>query len=155
METTPAPLPELKSHQPVPSSRPAATPAALPVATPNSVEDHERNRVVRAFLTANMRGHAPGESLSETVPVSDVTKKFYFYTQVADVDAATLTHRWIYRGSTIASIPFKPPRGKEWRASSSKKIPNHMTGEWRVVLVNERGTELASASFTYGNGDSH
>ena len=120
---------------------------AMPRAPASSSQ--QTNRIVRAVLADTLRKHQPIQELAGNLPVSDVTKRFYFFTDVQDVASRRFTHRWEYRGKAVAQIPFTPT-GKTWTGSSSKQIPTHMQGAWRVVLVDERGTELTSVAFSYG-----
>lgn len=110
---------------------------------------HQTNRVVRAALTGTPRKHQPVQELTGELPASDVTKRFYFFTEVREVTSRLFTHRWEYRGKVVAQIPFSPS-GKNWSGSSSKQIPTHMQGAWRVVLADEHGSELESVIFIYG-----
>ena len=134
---TPSPVPEinLAPHTPAVSTNAAAS--------------HQTNRVVRAALTGTPRKHQPVQELAGELPASDVTKRFYFFTEVENVSSRLFTHRWEYRGKVVAQIPFSPS-GKNWSGSSSKQIPTHMQGAWRVVLADEHGSELDSVIFTYG-----
>jgi hypothetical protein len=43
-----------------------------------------------------------------------------------------------------------PVRAASWRTWSSKKIPAHWAGEWKVVVVDESGAELGATSFLVG-----
>ena len=127
----------------LPQTAPPSTPRAEP-SPPN-----QTNRVVRTVLTDTLRKHQPMQALAGILPISDVTKRFYFFTEVQNVSSRRFMHRWEYRGKAVAQIPFSPS-GKNWTGSSSKQIPTHMQGAWRVVLVDERSAELNSVTFTYG-----
>lgn len=135
------------------NTAPAPAPATLitssnaehaPAAPPN-----QTNRIIRAVLTDAVRKHRPVQELAGDLPVSAVTKRFYFITDVQNVTTRRLIHRWEYRGKAVAQIPFFPS-GKNWTGSSNKQIPTHMQGPWRVVLVDEQGKELTSVAFNYG-----
>lgn len=138
-KTPPAPAPQksVASQQPQGRVKEAGTPSGA------------SNLVVRALLTDTMRKHLPVTELSGDVPASDVTKQFHFFTEVHDVGSQRFFHRWEYRGKAVAQISFKPS-GKSWRAASSKQIPTHMQGEWRVVLVDDHANDLTSVDFVYG-----
>ena len=150
----------LKNNSPQPVQTPSTeaapppavaipTPPPAPVSTPLPAPASSTNRVVRAVLTDTVRKHQPVHALAGHLPVSDVTKRFYFFTEVQNVSSRRFIHRWEYRGKPVAQIPFST-NGKNWAGSSSKQIPTHMQGAWRVVLLDERSAELNSVTFTYG-----
>jgi len=144
-----APLAEVTAP-PTPDIAPSS-PAVAMATTPNEklLSPNPANRVVRAVLTDSPRKHYPAQELAGDLPVSDVTKRFYFFTEVHDVVSRRLAHRWEYQGKAMAQISFKPSAAN-WSGSSNKQIPTHMQGAWRVALVDERGTVLSSVDFTYG-----
>ena len=147
----------MKNNLPEPQSAPVTEVAVLPMPTSTPLPAVEistpthppTNRVIRAALTGSPRQHPPIQELAGELPVADVTKRFYFFTEVHDVASRRFKHRWEYRGKTVAQIPFSP-KGKNWTGSSSKQIPTHMQGAWRVVLADEHDAELSSVAFTYG-----
>jgi len=153
--SAPPPAEEIKKSSPAPVVTPVprklATPSTAPAATTRTQASapDPTNRVVRAVLTDTPRKRQPVQALAGDLPVSDITKRFYFFTEIHDVASRRLTHRWEYRGKAVAQIRFSPS-GKNWTGSSSKQIPTHMQGAWRAVLVDEHGTELSSVAFTYG-----
>ncbi len=106
------------------------------------------NRVVRALITDTVRSALPGAALRGTAPATDVTQKFYFFTELENPAGKRFAHVWEYNGKTVARIEFKP-RTNPWRALSSKKFAAHMTGQWRAVLLNEHGAELTSVPLEY------
>lgn len=145
-----SPQVQARSTEAVPSPAEAIpTPPPAPVSTPIPASLPSSNRVVRAVLTDTVRKHQPVQALAGNLPVSDVTKRFYFFTDVQNVVSRRFIHRWEYRGKPVAQIPFST-NGKNWAGSSSKQIPTHMQGVWRVVLLDERSAELKSVTFTYG-----
>ena len=147
----------MKNDVPEPPFAPVTEVAALPtpISVPLPIVEISTpalpptNRVIRAALTSSPRQHPPVQELVGELPVADVTKRFYFFTEVHNVASRRFQHRWEYRGKTVAKIPFSP-KGKNWTGSSSKQIPTHMQGAWRVVLVDDRNAELSSVAFTYG-----
>lgn len=133
----------------VPTSSQATVMIPEPVAHTSIPSPNTTNRVLRAVLTDRLRKGQPLLESSRELPVSGVTKRFYFFTEVQNVASRRFTHRWEYKGKVVAQIPFSTS-GKSWEGSSSKQIPTHMQGEWRAVLVNDHGAELSSVAFTYG-----
>ncbi len=149
------PLPAPAVQVALPAAGEVAAPSPATVVTPVPVthisapSPNPTNRVLRAVLTDSPRKGQPLRESSGALPVSDVTKRFYFFTEVQGVASRRFTHRWEYKGKAVAQIPFSTS-GKSWTGSSSKQIPTHMQGQWRAVLVDDRGVELSSVAFTYG-----
>ena len=131
----------------LPAPEPASVPLAAEEIPPPSLK--QTNRVVRAELTGAPRKNESVPELAGDLPAAAVTQRFYFFTEVHEVASQRFKHRWEYRGKAVAQISFSP-KGKKWTGSSSKQIPTHMQGAWRVVLVDDGGTELGSVAFTYG-----
>lgn len=128
-----------------------AGPVPASVAVPGNENNGGRNRVIRALLTDSLRGQQPDAALGTEIPAADKTVRFYFFTEVGQPTGKSYAHVWEYNGKVAARIPFNP-RSDPWRASSNKRIPTHLQGQWRAVLVDEHGNELASTGFTYGTG---
>ena len=147
--TEPLPAPSVEVI--LPAVGEVAAPSQATVVTPVPVAHipAPANHVLRAVLTDNLRKSQPLRESSGALPVSDVTKRFYFFTEVQNVASRRFTHRWEYKGKAVAQIRFSTS-GKNWTGSSSKQIPTHMQGQWRAVLVDDRGAELSSVEFTYG-----
>ena len=105
-------------------------------------------RVVRAELSAGMNGKEPSVRLQPPIQVTGRDNRtIFFFSEVRDFDGQTLFHRWEREGSVLMSIPFEV-RGERWRVHSNKTITPRMTGNWRVVLADSSGNELASSDFS-------
>lgn len=147
---TALPVPETTQGAPSPAIQKAtaAPQSRTPVKSPDTASAGA-NLIVHAVLSDKMRNHRPVTELAGNVPASDVTMRLHFFTEVHDVGSRRFTHRWEYRGKPVAQINFKPS-GRNWSAASSKQIPTHMQGEWRVVLADDQGRALTSLDFVYG-----
>ncbi len=148
-----APLPMTQITAPpaveiTPSPTPPLT-APVPATHTQQSSPNQTNRVVRAVLTDTPYKRQTVQSLVGELPAAAAIKRFHFFSEVQNVSSQRFTHRWEYRGKPVAQIVFSPS-GKNWAGASSKQIPTHMQGAWRVVLVNESGVELTSVAFTYG-----
>lgn len=149
------PLPTLAAEVALPAMVEVAPPSQAIVVIPEPVahistpSSNPTNRVLRAVLTDSLRKGQPLRESNGALPVSDVTKRFYFFTEVQGVVSRRFTHRWEYKGKAVAQISFSTSV-KNWTGSSSKQIPTHMQGQWRAVLVDDHGAELSSVAFTYG-----
>jgi hypothetical protein len=105
-------------------------------------------RVLRAQLSAGVRGKEPTARLQPPVQVTGRgDRTIYYYSEVRDFDGQTVFHRWEREGKVIASVPIKI-RGQRWRFYSRKTITPKMTGDWRVILADSTGKELAGSSFS-------
>lgn len=103
--------------------------------------------VVRAQLSAGIRAKEPTARLLSPIQATGrESRTIYFFSEVRDLGGKTLFHRWQRDGKVIASVPFDV-RGERWRFYSKKTITPRMTGEWRVVLTDSAGKELASTTF--------
>jgi hypothetical protein len=144
--------------------------ARKPVAKPATAEPHDRAaaasaspeetkapatepaiadpRVVRAQLSAGMNGKEPTVRLQPPLQVTGRDNRtIYFFSEVRDFEGQTLFHRWEREGSVLTTIPFEV-RGERWRVYSNKTITPRLTGNWRVVLADSSGNELASSDFS-------
>jgi hypothetical protein len=103
--------------------------------------------VVRAELSAGIRAKEPTARLQPPIQATGrESRTIYFFSEVRDLGGTTLFHRWQRDGKVIASVPFEV-RGERWRFYSKKTITPRMTGDWRVVVVDSAGKELASTAF--------
>jgi len=105
-------------------------------------------RVLRAQLSAGVKGKEPTARLQPPVQVTGRgDRTIYYFSEVRDFDGQTVFHRWEREGKVIASVPIKI-RGQRWRFYSRKTITPKMTGDWRVVLADSTGKELAGTTFS-------
>ncbi|MFQ5638585.1 MAG: DUF2914 domain-containing protein [bacterium] len=101
--------------------------------------------VERATLTSGIVNREPVDNLSSMT--TDVNNMFFF-TEIRDKTGQTILHRWIYRGTIKAEIPFKIG-GPRWRVHSSKKIIPAWSGAWKVQVVDSGGNILHEDSFVF------
>lgn len=74
--------------------------------------------------------------------------KVYFWTKIEGAEEPTaIRHVWYYQGKEMASIELAV-RDKSWRTWSYKTIIPEWTGEWTVVVSDDQGREVTTASFT-------
>ncbi len=129
--------PSARSGQRVAADEPK--PAVAPTITDS--------RVLRAQLSAGIKGKEPTARLQPPIRVSGHTDRtIYYFSEVKNLDGQTLFHHWERDGRVLATIPFKI-RGQRWRVYSRKTITPQMTGRWRVVLADSSGKELANSAF--------
>ena len=114
-------------------------------ATP--VAFHQGGHVGRAIFTTEIDDREPQNTIRE-LPNSH--RKIYYFTELRDMAGQTVTHRWTYKGKTMAKIRFKV-RGSRWRVYSSKKLEPQQVGQWQASVVDSSGRTLSSASFNYAS----
>jgi hypothetical protein len=135
----------------------AAEDGTGPAAASGSAEETEAEpvapaitdpRVLRAQLSAGIREKEPTVRLQSPIQVTGRSDRtIYFFSEVRDLGGQTLVHRWEREGRVLATIPFEI-RGQRWRVYSRKTITPRMTGNWRVVLADSTGKELAGSAFS-------
>jgi len=72
----------------------------------------------------------------------------YYFTELKGMTGQTVTHRWIYKGETMAEVKFDvgAPR---WRVWSTKTLLSEWTGTWTVQVLNGLGDVVFEESFEY------
>jgi hypothetical protein len=91
---------------------------------------------------------ADREPSDELSVVSSSLGRVYFFTELLDLGGQRVTHRWEQGGEVRAEVQFDVG-GPRWRVWSSKQIPPEWAGEWRVAVLDEAGSQLATESFSY------
>ncbi len=112
-------------------------------ATP--VAFHQGGHVGRAIFTTEIDDREPQDNIRE---LPNTYRKIYYFTELRDMAGQTVTHRWTYKGRTMAKIRFKV-RGSRWRVYSSKALEPHLVGQWKASVVDSSGRTLSSGSFRY------
>jgi len=129
------------------SAEPPGAAAPEAAAEPSTEVPVVDARVARAQLTSAVKDREPVDRLPSSIQVSDGRlARIVFFSEVRDLAGQTLSHRWEHRGETVAEVSFIIG-SDTWRMHSAKRVTAAMTGEWRVVVVDEVGTELASVPF--------
>jgi hypothetical protein len=154
----PTPLDQAKSEPPnmAPEPESSAEPAVQaeiatsiePSNEPYTAASAFDARVVRAQLTSAINDREPVDRLPSSIRVSDGgIGKVLFFSEVRDLAGQRLSHRWEREGNVMADISFSVG-GNTWRMHSSKRVTPAMAGNWRVVVADAGGAELASVPFT-------
>lgn len=102
-------------------------------------------RVARAVITNAIEDREPVDDLSEFRNDQPI---IYFFTELQNLEGATVTHRWELDGKLMAEVPFRvgSPR---WRVWSSKNLDPESTGNWQVTVVSSNGEVLEAKQFDY------
>lgn len=106
---------------------------------------HAEDGVARAAFTTEISEREPVDEVSE---LTNDTSKIYYFTEIKGLEGQTLTHRWELNGEIQATISI-PIGGNRWRIWSSKNLNADATGEWKVTVLDEAGSELSGNSFNY------
>jgi hypothetical protein len=101
-------------------------------------------------LTAEI---AFGTGIADRMPVGQAdtfsvsVDTVYFWTKIMGATApTTVNHLWFHDGQKMASVSL-PVRTDSWRTWSYKTILPEWTGEWKVVVTDDQGKEIASKTF--------
>ena len=106
---------------------------------------HAEEGVARAAFTTAISEKEPVDEVSE---LTNDTSKIYYFTEIKGLEGQTLTHRWELNGEIQASVSI-PIGGNRWRIWSSKNLTADTTGEWKVTVIDEAGSQLSENSFNY------
>ena len=118
---------------------------ALVVLAPLPVLSAEAE-VSRAQFTTAVLDREP---IDELATLSTDADKVFFFTELRNMDGATVTHRWTLNGTVMAEISFNV-RASRWRVYSNKALLPERRGDWVVDIVDDKGTVIASRTVAYG-----
>ena len=104
--------------------------------------------VARAQFTTGVVDREPVDAVRG---VSADTDRVFFFTELRDLQGQHVVHRWEYAGEPVAVVGFDVG-GPRWRVWSSKQMEPEQTGTWRVYVVKEDGSVLASEELSFGDG---
>jgi hypothetical protein len=105
--------------------------------------------IARAQFTTGIEAREPIDRIGSVVYTEgQQLKRLFYFTELRDLKGETIIHRWEHEGEVVAEVKFDV-RGNRWRVYSSKYLSPHMTGQWRVIVVNSQGESLISADFTF------
>ena len=114
-------------------------------------EDSTGTMTKTSNLTAEI---AFGTGIADRMPVGQAdtfsvsVDTVYFWTKIIGAETpTTVNHLWFHDGQKMASVSL-PVRAESWRTWSYKTILPEWTGEWKVVVTDDQGKEIASKTFT-------
>ena len=88
------------------------------------------------------------EPLDQVTFVESDIEKIYLFSDLRGLAGQIVTHRWSYKGQTMAEVAFEV-RGPRWRVWSSKELRLDWLGDWTVEIVSQDGEVFAAETFTY------
>lgn len=101
--------------------------------------------ITRAAFTNAIEGREPVEQLTQ---LGNDKTSVYFFTEITGMNGHTITHRWEFGGETRFEISFSVGADR-WRVWSNKTLAPDMTGEWKVVVLDEAGFILRTELLNY------
>ena len=122
-----------------------STPGAAPAAAPASAAPAATASVVQAQFTTAVNNREPADNLTT---LDNSHTQVLFFTTLKNAEGQTITHRWQYRGQTLAEVKFHP-QANHWRVWSSKTLMPSQTGTWTVEVVDGSGKVLTSKTLDY------
>jgi len=121
----------------------------VPAAAVTTADAPESEYIARAVLTSGIRNREPVDTIGPNISSLDSTaRQVYLFTEFRDLQGHKVVHRWEYEGEPVATVNFRVG-GDRWRVYSSKLLPPHMTGEWRVSVEDTDGSQLGTYTFLY------
>lgn len=117
----------------------ADAPAARQKESAQTASEKSELSVARAAIALNIKDLEP-ENAGDTFPPE--VKRLYCFTHIkGSSGAAEIQHRWYWNDDLmgIVNLPIKSPN---YRTYSAKTIPEGMTGEWRVAVVDSKNEEI-------------
>ena len=105
------------------------------------------DKITRTLLTTGLNNKEPIDDINTAViATKDKAAGLYYFTEIKDMKGQTLYHHWLWGDKLIYKRTINI-LGNRWRASTSKLIPFHRAGNWRVRLVNKAGIVLNEIKF--------
>lgn len=138
--------PEPIIHKPVavPRNKPKSTKSILPP-EPQNTSDHPQ--VLRAQLSHDVKAREPVDAIDSIQLRQGESQPIYFYLHLKNLQGKRVGILW-YRNDKLDSQLFLDIRLDNWRTQASKQLDYQRLGTWRVELVDESGSRLATRSFT-------
>ena len=83
----------------------------------------------------------------------DNVGQLFAFTRVGKVDGPTrITHVWYFQDREMARVDLQVG-GNGWRTWSSKKILPAWSGDWKVDILDARGTRIKTLDFRVGEAE--
>jgi len=102
-------------------------------------------QVVRAFFTSNLKNNKP---VNEVLILENNVRELHFYSEVKNMVGRIISHSWEHRGEKIFEKRFRIVE-KDQKLLSSYKLSPGRTGEWMVVISDEKGMPIKAVMFKY------
>lgn len=107
--------------------------------------DSFKGAVTRAIFTTTL---IKSEPANEVLVLENNIVDISFFSEIVGMQGKTITHRWEHHGEPVFEKKFQLTEQTEKLVSNYKLSP-HRTGEWMVVIADERGWPLKAVMFKY------
>lgn len=111
----------------------------------NVLSDSFDGAVTRAIFTTELEKNEPG---NEVLILENNNQDLYFFSEVEDMHGKVIFHRWEHRGEKVFEKKFKVSAKSE-KLISKYKLDPAKTGEWMVVITDDRGWPIKATMFKY------
>lgn len=102
-------------------------------------------RVADGTITSAIENQMPVDSI-DSYPAD--FGKLYCFTRIVGAQGNTeVTHVWYYQDNELARVTL-PVRSADWRTYSSKRFLPQWAGQWKVVVLDAEGNEIAIIPFS-------
>jgi len=101
--------------------------------------------IARATFTTAIEGREPVDQITQ---LGNDKTSIYFFTEIRGMTGHSITHRWEYGGEPRFEMTFSVGADR-WRVWSNKTLSPDMTGEWKVVVLDEAGFVLRTELLNY------
>jgi len=102
-------------------------------------------RVMRAQFATAIDNREP---VDQIVVLSPPQVEVFFFTELANLEGRTVTHRWEHQGQVVSRVPFEV-KGPRWRVYSKYILEPDQFGEWSVTVIDESDWPLYTELFRY------
>ena len=104
-------------------------------------------RVIRASINMAPKNGEPGDAVKLPLQIEqNQTLELFYFSQVKNMLNKVLLHHWYKDGQLQHKKQFTVKSNNE-KLVSSKKFSENDVGEWRVVLVNNKGKSLSEVNY--------
>ena len=102
-------------------------------------------RVADGTITSAIENQKPVDQI-DSYP-ADFGKLYCFTRIVGAPEETEVTHVWYYQDNEMARVTL-PVRSTDWRTYSSKRFLPQWAGQWKVVVFDGEGNEIATIPFS-------
>ena len=107
--------------------------------------DSFSGEITRALFSTKVRNNKPA---NEVLILENNVKKIFFYSEINNAKDTIISHRWEFQGKKIHEEKFTVKPGKS-QLISSIMLQADRTGEWMVIVSDEKNWPIKAAMFKY------
>lgn len=141
----PVPIPAKKPQRIVSDNAGKTVPKTAAQIKPQQTSDHAE--VIRAQLSHAVDAREPVDSIDTVQLQAGESKPIHFYLHLKNMRGKKIRIDWYYNDKLDSKLNLQV-HNNNWRTHASKQLDQRRLGEWRVELIDESGTPLASRKFT-------